>query len=139
MRIASVKQRGVLADWGYAVPMAEPTTITHSATPTSPIEQSSQVEYKSSNFVPIVPVNSKDAPTSLSLVSDLTKEDDIVLAMGPASVENNPRHTIDTSPLHHTVCFTILVHQTTQQSKLGNMVMDGSTACHGRHRAAGGT
>ena len=70
--------------------MAEPTTITDSAAPTSSIEQSSQAEYKSSNFVPIMPVNSKDAPTSLSLVSNLTKEDNIVLTMGPASVENDP-------------------------------------------------
>ncbi|KAI6039188.1 hypothetical protein EDC04DRAFT_2895599 [Pisolithus marmoratus] len=41
-------------------------------------------------------------PPSLTLVSDLTKEDNIVLAMGPASVENDLQHTIDTSPLHHT-------------------------------------
>ncbi|KAI5994537.1 hypothetical protein EDC04DRAFT_2910536 [Pisolithus marmoratus] len=88
-RIVSIKQRGVLADWGYAVPMAEPTTITNSASPTLPIKQLSRVEYESSNFVPIVPVNSKDAPPSLTLVSDLTEEDNIVLAMGPASVEND--------------------------------------------------
>ncbi|KAI5990602.1 hypothetical protein EDD15DRAFT_2369663 [Pisolithus albus] len=98
-RIASVKRRGVLADWGYAVPMAEPTTITGSVTPTPPVEQPTQAEYESSNSVPVVPVNSKDV---LRLVSDLTKEDNIVLAMGPASVENDLRHTIDTSPLHRT-------------------------------------
>lgn len=89
-RIASVKRRGVLADWGYAVPMAEPTTLTSSENLISPIEQASQAEHESSNFVPVVPVTTKDTPTSLSLVSDLTKEDNIVLAMGPASVENDP-------------------------------------------------
>jgi len=98
------------------------------------------VEYKSSNFVPIVPVNLKSGtPTSLSLVSDLTKEDDIVLAMGPGSADNAPRHTIDTSPLYRMVHFTFLVHQTTQQSKLGNMVVDVGTTCHGRRWAASGT
>lgn len=116
-RIASVKRRGVLADWGYAVPMAEPTTITDSATLTSTIEQPSQAEHESTNFVPVVPVSSKDAPTSLSLVTNLTKRDNIVLAMGPASVENDPRHTIDTSPLHRTVCFIILVASINSASK----------------------
>ncbi|KAI6107692.1 hypothetical protein EV401DRAFT_2077013 [Pisolithus croceorrhizus] len=70
-RVASVKQQGVLADWGYAVPMAEPTTITSSVTPTPPVEEPTQAESKSSNFVPIMP------------------EDNIVLAMGLASVEND--------------------------------------------------
>ncbi|KAL4069013.1 hypothetical protein J3A83DRAFT_4188935 [Scleroderma citrinum] len=101
-RIVNVKQQGVLADWGYAVPMTEPTTITDLVTTTSLIEQPSQVQYKSSNFVPIMPVNSKGTLTSLSLVSDLTKEDDIALAMGPASTGSDPQHTIDTSPLYHT-------------------------------------
>ncbi|KAI6010125.1 hypothetical protein EDC04DRAFT_2906180 [Pisolithus marmoratus] len=81
--------------------IVEPTTITDSASPTLPIKQLSRVEYEC-NFVPVMPVNSKDAPPSLTLVSDLTKEDNIVLTMGPASVENDLQHTIDTSPLHHT-------------------------------------
>ena len=138
-RIANVKRRGVLADWGYAVPMAEPATIIDSTIPTSQIAQPSQSEYESSNFVPVAPVNSKDAPTTLKSVSDLTNEDNIVLAMGPTSVESDLRHTIDTSPLHRMVRFTIPAYQTTQQLKLGNMVMDGGSACYGGRWAAGGS
>jgi len=125
-RIGNVKQRGVLGDWGYAVPMTDHSTATCSSTtspdaadpPTQPITMPSQMADKSTNCVPVVPVFSDNAQPTLTLVSELTKADDIVLAMGPqADAESDPHHTIDTSPLYCTVRSTFHAREVTQQIK----------------------
>ena len=86
--------------------------------PTQPITMLSQMADKSTNCVPVVPVFSDNAQPTLTLVSELTKDGEIVLAMGPqADAESDPRHTIDTSPLYHTVRATFHACEVTQQIK----------------------
>ncbi|KIM57137.1 hypothetical protein SCLCIDRAFT_29083 [Scleroderma citrinum Foug A] len=114
-RIGDLKWCGLLGDWGYAVPGAEciTTTIANLETdqlpdgthaPTLPVEIPAEFNHsvESSNCIPIMPVDSMNASTSLTPVSDLSKEDDIMLTMGPDTPENDPRDTIDTSPLYCT-------------------------------------
>jgi len=60
-------------------------------------------ELESTNYVPIVPVGSRNAQARLVPISELTKDDDIVLSMSPAKAEDDPHHTIDSSPLYCTV------------------------------------
>ena len=62
-----------------------------------------------SNCVSIVPVHSTNTTTSLTPVSDLTKEDDIVVSMGPGTPGNDLCDTIDMSPLYYTVSPSFLV------------------------------
>ncbi|KAI6000082.1 hypothetical protein EDD15DRAFT_2362646 [Pisolithus albus] len=101
-RIAKLKQRGVLGDWGYAVPTSEHSSTANSDAdhssdasdpPTSPIEMVSQTASKTiTNAVP-----------RLVSISDLTRDDDIVVAMGPQSeTESDLCETIDSCPLYHT-------------------------------------
>jgi len=87
-RIGDLKWHGLLGDWGYAIPGAEciTTTIANSEidqppdgahAPTLPVETPAEFNHsvESSNCVPVMPVDSTNASTSLTLVSDLTKED----------------------------------------------------------------
>jgi len=86
--------------------------------PTQPITMPSQMVDKSTNCVPVIPVFSDNAQPTLTLVSELTKDDDIVLTMGPqADAESDPCHTIDTSPLYHMVHLTFHAREVTQQIK----------------------
>lgn len=149
-RIGSLSRRGVLADWGYAVPDSEPTVINAETatelslhnTPTSSIEGPLQLlgdSAESTNYVPVARVTFEDALPSLKSVPELNEEDDIVLSMG-TSKENSSRPSIDSSPLYRTVCSIVAIKQFKfKQQYLGDMVMDGSTTCHGRSRAAGKT
>ena len=123
-RIASLSRRGVLADWGYTVPISEPTvpnleTVTGRLAgelspcnpPTSPVKVPSQTlgnSTESTNYVPVVHVASEDASPWLTPVPELTKEDDIILSMG-TSKEENSCPSIDSSPLYTTVCSTISI------------------------------
>ena len=113
-RIGSLKWRGVLGDWGYADPRTECTSATASMTAESPDSSASSIELPSemtelvdSFDVPVAPVNSMNAQTRLTPVSDLTKEDNIVLAMGS---ETDPHQEVD-PPLYRTVRPMVLVHQ----------------------------
>jgi len=117
-RIANLKGRGVVADWGYAVPIIERSItpdlahITSAHPPTSPVKVPLQMEeLESTNYVPIVPVGSRNAQARLVPISELTKDDDIVLSMSPAKAEDDPRHTIDLSPLYRTVRSVFRAHQ----------------------------
>ena len=137
-RIGSLSRRGVLADWGYAVPDSEPTVI-NAETATELSLQILGDSAESTNHVPVVHVTFKDALPSLKSVPELNEEDDIVLSMG-TSKENSSRPSIDSSPLYRTVCSIVATKQFKfKQQYLGDMVMDGSTTCHGRSRAAGKT
>lgn len=120
-KISHLKQHRLLGDWGYAVLGAKCiTTATDSGTdqlpdgahpPTLPVEIPAEFDHlaEPSNCVPVVPVHSMNAITSLTPISDLTKEDNIVLNMGPG-MGNDPCDTIDTSPLYCTVSPSFLVH-----------------------------
>ncbi|KAI5984419.1 hypothetical protein EDD15DRAFT_2375238 [Pisolithus albus] len=110
-RIAKLRRRGILGDWGYAVPMAEHTATRSDAAqfsdatdpPTSPIEVSSQTTDEPVNCVYVVPVSSESAEPRLISVADLTGDHNIVLSMGPQSeTKGDSRETIDMSPLHRT-------------------------------------
>ncbi|KAI5997072.1 hypothetical protein EDD15DRAFT_2364534 [Pisolithus albus] len=110
-RIAKLRRRGVLGDWGYAVPMAEHTATRSDAAqfsdatdpPTSPIEVPSQTTDEPVNCVYVVPVSSESAEPRLISVADLTGDHNIVLSMGPQSeTKGDSRETIDMSPLHCT-------------------------------------
>ena len=122
-RIGNVKRQGVLGDWGYAVLMTERSTATCSdatspdaADPPAPSLVPSQVADKCINCVPVIPVFSNNAQPTLISVPELTKNHDIILAMGPlANVESDLRHTIDTSPLYRTVRSIFLVREIIQQ------------------------
>lgn len=114
----------MLADWGYTVPISEPTipnseTITGCLAgelsprnpPTLPVEVPSQTlsnSTKSTNYVPVVHMASEDALPWLMPVPELIKEDNIVLSMG-TSEEENSCPSINSSPLYHTVCSTISI------------------------------
>ena len=111
-------------DWGYAVPTTKCLSTICDSTdpepptcepfprdpPTSPIKIPSQSRdlnnCGSSNYICAACVGSNNGLIRLTLVSELTKEDNIIVPMGPTT-ENNPRPTIDSSPLHHTVCSMI--------------------------------
>jgi len=96
-RIVSLSWQEVLADWGYAIPISEPTvfnleTITGCLSgelsphnpPTLPVEIPSQTLgncTESTNYVPVVHVASKDALPWLTPVPELTEEDNIILSM----------------------------------------------------------
>ncbi|KAI6030143.1 hypothetical protein EDC04DRAFT_2605545 [Pisolithus marmoratus] len=107
-RIAKLKQRGMLGDWGYTVPMTKHSSTTDLGAdqfsdagdpPTSPIEMVSQT----ANCIYVVPVSLQNAEPHLVSVPDLTSDHDIVMAMGPQfEMESDLRHTIDMSPLYHT-------------------------------------
>ena len=118
-RIGNVKQQGVLGDWGYTVPMTEHSTGTASPDvaadpPTLSIKMPSQTADKSTNCVLAIPVFSNNVQPALTLVPELMKDHDIVLAMGPqASAESDPRHTIDTSPLYCMVRSTFFLYEVT--------------------------
>ncbi|KAI5985786.1 hypothetical protein EDD15DRAFT_2373882 [Pisolithus albus] len=111
-RIAKLKRWGVLGDWGYTVPTSEHSSTAnldadHSSDagdpPTSPIEMVSQTASKTINCVYIVPVSLQNAEPRLVSISDLTRDDDIVMAMGPQSkMESDLCETIDSCPLYRT-------------------------------------
>jgi hypothetical protein len=106
-RIGNVKRRGLLGDWGYGVPTTGDSSPTRPGTPDG---APSQTADKSTNSVPVVPVLSKNAEPKYTLVSNLTKDDDVTLAMGfEADPENDIRCTNDTSPLYRTVRSTLHV------------------------------
>ncbi|KAG9309134.1 hypothetical protein JVU11DRAFT_10841 [Chiua virens] len=114
-RIRSLERRGVLGDWGYAVPVTSPSSPSPATTsgpsipppdaipspddlPTLPIEP---VKTEFDNCVPARKVGSDEKPTLVS-VSDLTADHDIVLLMGADNPEDDPRQTIDLCPLYRT-------------------------------------
>lgn len=125
-RISTLKRRGLLVDWGYVAPIpntfchlcsasSDPETVQPSTgtssnlsphdPPTLPIEMSIHEKenvVESNDWVPIVPVleSERTSTPSLVLVPKLTNKEDIVLLMGSADPENDPRHAIDTSPLY---------------------------------------
>ncbi|KAF9230846.1 hypothetical protein BU15DRAFT_83115 [Melanogaster broomeanus] len=114
-------QRGLLADWGYAVPISEfeqpyscqPDGVCESACsppssplsdpPTSPIPPS-QPDEASHDCVPAM--SNGDHTIRLVATSTLTAEDEIVLSMGCAISDSqadvDSRPTIDANPLYHT-------------------------------------
>ena len=120
-KIRNLKRRGVLGDWGYAVPVAAPSATTPSDTsnvdmpcsdgpPTSLInDPEPSVQYD--NRVPAWKIDSHDTPTLVPVV-DLTANDDIVLLTGTDNPDDNPRKTIDLSPLYQTVNSTIFIELT---------------------------
>ena len=111
-RIENLHWRGILGDWGYAVPVSPSfSTVTTFQTSdnesslsdcplTSPIEAESVIEYN--NLIPTRKISSHDAP-SLVLASNLTADDDITLLMGTDNPDNDPHQTIDLCPLYCTV------------------------------------
>lgn len=110
-RIQNLQWRGILGDWGYAVPVTFSSVTTAPDTssddvlpsdgpPTSPIEAESVIEYD--NLVPTRKIGSQDAP-SLVAISDLTTNDDITLLMGADDPDDDSRQTIDLCPLYRTV------------------------------------
>ena len=107
-KIDHLLRRGVLVDWGYAVPVALPSTpiddsFLGNGPPTSPIEPIG-VSDTPSDYIPIVNVGLRDKSTSqLIPMSELSPADEIVLLMGPSDPADDPQHTIDASPLHRTV------------------------------------
>ena len=127
-RIEGLGRRGVLADWGYAVPTTECLSTSGLTTsdspeppacelspcnpPTSPIEIPPEIgdldNCESSNYVCTARVGSNDGSTQLTLASELTEDDDIIVPMGSAA-ENDSHPTINSSPLHRTVCPVIIV------------------------------
>ncbi|KAF8545661.1 hypothetical protein OG21DRAFT_1492086 [Imleria badia] len=136
-RIRNLKWRGVLGDWGYAVPISASSATTPSDTssvdvpccdgpPTLPIEADvpdPSIQYD--NRVPARKIDSHDAPT-LVPVTHLTANDDIVLLMGTNNPDDDSRKTIDLCPLYRTVSSTIFIKFTklTSEVNLGNMVVD---------------
>ncbi|KAG6371473.1 hypothetical protein JVT61DRAFT_9503 [Boletus reticuloceps] len=113
-KIRNLKWRGILGDWGYAVPVATSSAITSSDTtsdvdvswsdapPMSPIDaDGSDPSVHYDDRVPARKIGSHDAPT-LVPVSDLTANDDIVLLMGTDNPDDDPRKTIDLCPLYRT-------------------------------------
>lgn len=120
-KIQNLKWRGVLGDWGYAVPIAAPLATTSSDTsnidmpcsdgpPTTPInDPEPSVQYD--NRVPAQKIDSHDTPTPVPVV-DFTANDDIVLLMGTDNPDDDPRKTIDLSPLYRTVNSTIFIELT---------------------------
>ncbi|KAI6027145.1 hypothetical protein EDC04DRAFT_2605908 [Pisolithus marmoratus] len=87
-RIAKLKQQGAdqFSDAGDPL--------------TSPIEMVSQT----ANHIYMVPVSLQNAEPHLVSIPDLTRDHNIVMAMGPQfETESNLHHTIDMSPLYCTV------------------------------------
>ena len=138
-KIDKLTRRGLLADWGYAVPTTPPppsptindpdprlpgssttpnepslsiadeplgadgiplVTDPFNQTPTSPIEPPTTEDVKCVNYVPVVGVGSPHLKTTLVPVSELDPSHNIVLSMGTSNPEDDPRHTIDSSPLY---------------------------------------
>ena len=111
-RIENLRWRGILGDWGYAVPVSPSfSTVTTFQTSddesslsdcplTSPIEAESVIEYD--NLVLTRKIGSHDAPLLVS-ASNLTADDDITLLMGTDNPDDDPHQTIDLCPLYHMV------------------------------------
>ncbi|KAI6041979.1 hypothetical protein EDC04DRAFT_2892493 [Pisolithus marmoratus] len=110
-RIAKLKWQGVLGDWGYAVPIirhtttANPTEVADTASPpTPPVKMLSPTANKTANCVYIVPASLQNAEPHLIPISDLSRDHNIVLAMGSQSeIESDLHQTIDMSPLYCTM------------------------------------
>ena len=139
-RIANLKQWGVVANWGYAVPIIECSItpdlahITSAHPPTSPVEVPLQMEeLESTNYVPIMPVGSRNAQAHLVPISELTKDDNIVLSMSPAKAEDDPHHMIDSSPLYRTVHSVFGARQNNWIDWTREHGLDVCSACHGWH------
>ena len=152
-KIDNLARRGILADWGYAVPIAPspspspspsptiddpelrlgssappdkpspsvvdkpilvadgiPVTGLFNQTPTSPIEPPDAQDVECVNYVPVVGVGSHDLETKLIPVSELNPFDNIVLLTGTRSPEDDPRYTIEASPLYRTVSVPLIGH-----------------------------
>ena len=107
-KIDHLLQWGVLVDWGYAVPVALPSTpvddsFLGNGPPTSPIEPIG-ISDMPSNYIPIMNVGLHDESTSrLIPMSKLSPADEIVLLTGPSDPADDPWHTIDASLLHQMV------------------------------------
>jgi hypothetical protein len=110
-RIQNLQWRGILGNWGYAVPVTFSSVTTASdmssddvlpsdGLPTSPIEAESVI--KCNNLVPTRKIGSQDAP-SLVAILDLTANDDITLLMGADNPDDDSCQTIDLCPLYWTV------------------------------------
>lgn len=116
-RIQSLTRRGVLGDWGYAVPVVPSESLATTKTSTteaqvdappvspstSPIEGNSELLVNYDNRVPTRKIGSHDGPTLLLSASELTNEQDITLWMGTDNPNEDPRRTIDLCPLYRTV------------------------------------
>ena len=147
-RIDNLTRRGLLADWGYAVPIApspspsespspaaindselptthnlspsvvdEPLPVVNgvpitdpSNPPTSPIEPPSTQDTKRVSYIPVMGVGSHNLGTKLIPVSELSPSDNIVLLTGNSSPKDDPRYTIDASPLYQTVSTSKLIN-----------------------------
>ena len=146
-KIDKLTRRGLLADWGYAVPTTPPSsspaindpeprqpgssttpdepslsvadepleadgtplvTDPFNQMPTSPIEPPITEDAKCVNYVPVVRVGSPNLGTTLVPVSELDPSHNIVLSMGTSSPEDDPHHTIDSSPLYRTVRISLV-------------------------------
>ncbi|KAI6035751.1 hypothetical protein EDC04DRAFT_2604841 [Pisolithus marmoratus] len=137
MEKQKLKWWGILGDWGYAVPIIRHTTTANPAEvadtagpPTPPIKMPSPTANETANCVYVMPMSLQNVEPHLTPVSDLSRDHNIVLAMGSQSeIESNLCQTIDMSPLYCTL------GNLTEQTLLGNMVMDVGTTCDGRPSA----
>ena len=123
-KIDGLARRGVLVDWGYAVPFPPPSTLVDDSSfgngpLTSPIKPEDDSDM-SGNYVPVV--NIHDSASRLISVLELSALDKIMLSMAPSDPAEDPRHTIDASPLHQTVRIPLIdvcVVLTTENRVLG--------------------
>lgn len=79
-KIQSLQWRGILGDWGYAVPIASssipPTSETQNDDDSSDCPSTSPIEAKPDNLVPVQKIGSNDAPSLVS-ASNLMVDDNI--------------------------------------------------------------
>ena len=60
------------------------------------------------NYVPVVGVGLPHLKTTLVPVLELDPSHNIVLSMGTSNPEDDPRHTINSSPLYRTVSISLI-------------------------------
>ncbi|KAF9227896.1 hypothetical protein BS17DRAFT_813772 [Gyrodon lividus] len=122
-KLDCLTRQGILADWGYAVPvsldtatgptnkvvpdMPEPAAAmaTDKYAPYSPPQtptDSLAGDQESDNCVSVKKIGSASEAIQVVPVSELAMDDEIVLLMGTSNPENDLRHMINSSPLHHT-------------------------------------
>ena len=149
-RMKDIAYRGLLADWGYSVPLDAPHTQAEIAQasskstpsipprnlpPTSPISPlSNQPSESGEDLVPVrvsILGEGKDWIVCVP-VSELKDDHEIVLSMGRDSSPDQLSPLIDTNPLFHTV--SPFVHKMTNSDTkvyIGNMAVDGHRTRYG--------
>ena len=118
-KLRTMAYRGLLGDWGYAVPLAEahfntgsepiadPSSPHPLSPPTSPISVPNDLDFQCNNFIPVRAMPSLDEFESqvpgLEYIAIKSLEDNHNISLTVGRESSHDRPSIDTNPLYHTV------------------------------------